>query len=374
MAGGFSLLTLPPPPPPGLYAWGYNYGSNLGLNDTVNRSSPTQVGVGTTWSLVSIGWYNTAATKTDGTLWTWGWNSLGQLGTNDHIYRSSPVQVGVGTTWSQVSTNYYATAAVKTDGTLWTWGWNSNGSLGNNDGTSAGARSSPTQVGSGTTWSQVSAGSYNAIATKTDGTLWAWGYNYYGELGLGDQGVNSVSSNRSSPTQVGALTNWSKVSTLVSVTVAIKTDGTLWAWGYNANGELGQNDTVYNKNSPVQVGTLTTWSQVSTAGHNTIATKTDGTLWIWGRNDYGELGQNDQISRSSPTQVGSGTTWNLVTINNYVTIATKTNGTLWTWGWNSRGQLGFNDLVNRSSPTQVGVATTWSRVSGGQYSTMAILN
>ena len=293
-------------------------------------------------------------------LWTWGRNDNGQLGLNDRVYRSSPTQVA-GTNWSRVRGDFTNTAATKTDGTLWLWGYNSYGQLGLNDRVN---RSSPTQVGVATTWSQVSVGSYSTMATKTDGTLWVWGFNPYGNLGINDR------LNRSSPTQIGVATNWSKVNNASYNPVAIKTDGTLWTWGQNQRGQLGQNNTVY-RSSPTQVGTNTNWSQVSDGEVNGLAIKTDGTLWAWGINDEGRLGLNDRVDRSSPTQVGTNTNWSLVSCGFYNNLAIKTDGTLWSWGSNVNGELGLGIANSRSSPVQVGVATNWSSVYAGVYTGIA---
>ena len=338
-----------------LYAWGDGDDGRLGLNDTINRSSPVQVG-GTTWALVSAGSYNNAATKTDGTLWTWGRGGVGQLGLNDTIYRSSPVQVGALTTWSQVSAGTDFAGAVKTDGTLWMWGRGNQGQLGHNNTIDV---SSPVQVGALTTWYEVSTGGQHTAAIKTDGTLWAWG-----EAGEGRLGNNST-VDKSSPIQVGALTNWAQVSASSgSHTAAIKTDGTLWTWGFNTSGQLGQNNTVVTS-SPVQVGALTTWAQVSARGNWTAAIKTDGTMWAWGDNGFGRLGTNtpETIDISSPTQIGALTTWAQVSAGGLDGLAIKTDGTLWAWGLNHNGQSGVNDTIARSSPIQVGSLTTWTQVS-----------
>ena len=127
------------------------------------------------------------ATKTDGTLWTWGYNAVGQLGINNAVQTSSPTQIP-GTNWKALTPGrqglmYVSGGALKTDGTLWTWGYNENGQLGLNDRTSY---SSPMQI-PGTTWEDVSSGSYAMSATKTDGTLWMWGDNSAGQLGLNNE-------------------------------------------------------------------------------------------------------------------------------------------------------------------------------------------
>ena len=208
MTGNLTAVHIPPPPPPIYYLWsfGRNYFGQLGLGNTTNVASPTQVGALTTWLNIAAG-YHSLSTKTDNTLWAWGRNGDGQLGLGNSgsgTNRSSPVQVGALTTWSSVYAGSYSSLAIKTNGTLWSWGQNSYGRLGLGNTTDY---SSPKQVGALTTWASISAGSgYWTAAIKTDGTLWSWGSNSYGRLGLGD------TNNRSSPVQVGSLTNWLTVA------------------------------------------------------------------------------------------------------------------------------------------------------------------
>jgi alpha-tubulin suppressor-like RCC1 family protein len=242
-----------------MWSWGENGQGNLGLGDTANRSSPVQIGALTTWYQVAAGSMSNhnVAIKTDGTMWSWGYNQAGRLGLNDYNNRSSPVQIGALTTWAQVAVGAASCAAVKTDGTLWTWGLGSLGRLGLGD---VASRSSPVQVGLLTTWAQVSVGNQHTAAVKTDGTLWMIGGNgYQGQLGIGTAVLIS------SPVQVGALTNWLKVSAGTNSCAAIKTDNTLWTWGTGVDGVTGQNDTVA-RSSPVQVGSLATW-QIVLAGN-----------------------------------------------------------------------------------------------------------
>jgi alpha-tubulin suppressor-like RCC1 family protein len=160
-------------------------------------------------------------------------------------------------------------------------------------------------VSGGTNWKQVACTIYNTAAIKTDGTLWTWGYNVYGILGTNDI------TTRSSPIQtVAGGTNWKQVACGVNHIGAIKTDGTLWMWGRNINGQLGTND-VTQRSSPIQtVSGGTNWKQVSCGAFHTRAIKTDGTLWMWGYNTNGELGTNDITDRSSPIQtVAGGANW-----------------------------------------------------------------
>jgi alpha-tubulin suppressor-like RCC1 family protein len=345
-----------------LWSWGYNYNGQLGDGTNSGVSVPIQIS-GTIWKQISRGYDGQAGIKTDGTLWTWGRGDLGSLGDNTLVDKSSPVQtVAGGTNWKQVSVGVQFSHAIKTDGTLWTWGRNDYGSLG--DGTET-RRSSPVQI-AGTTWKQVSNGRYITTAVKTDGTLWGWGYNYYGQVGDG------TTTYRSSPVQIaGGGTNWKLTSTCWYLSAAIKTDGTLWTWGDNYLGALGDG-TTENKYTPVQVaGTI--WKQVAVGGYYGTAIKTDGTLWAWGMNDTGQLGDGTSVSKSTPVQI-PGTTWKQVASGYFSSGAIKTDGTLWTWGANYYGgMLGDGTTTTRNSPVQTASGgTNWKQITAGQYGMAAI--
>jgi len=312
-----------PSAPIQLWSWGQNTNGQLGKDDTISRSSPAQVGALATWSQIAGGEAHSLARKTDGTLWSWGNNyNPGQLGLGDTIRRSSPVQVGTLATWTSVACGNTHTLAIKTDGTLWAWGENGNYQLGLG---SYADKSSPVQVGTLVTWSQVAGGNGHSLAVKTDSTLWSWGKNTTGQLGQANIAYRSV------PTQVGTLATWASVAGGAAHTLALKTDGTLWSWGNNYNpGQLGLGDTI-RRSSPVQVGTLATWSSVAGGGLHSLARKTDGTLWAWGSGNNGKLGLSDSGNepRSSPVQVGTLTTWSTVSAGQEGSYAIQTNGTLW---------------------------------------------
>jgi YD repeat-containing protein len=188
-------------------------------------------------------------------------------------------------------------------------------------------------------------------------------------------GENSETS-RSSPIQTIAFgTNWKNIACGAYYSIAIKEDGTLWTWGHNSFGQLGDNTTA-SKSSPVQtIAGGINWKIAANGGRHAAVIKTDGTLWTWGWNGYGQLGDNTRTGRSSPVQtITFGTNWKQVSNGYMHTSATKTDGTLWTWGRNNSGQLGDNTIINRSSPVQtVAGGTNWNQVSGGGgYTTAAI--
>ena len=360
-----------------LWTAGKNEYGSLGLNnpESTHVSSPTQIGTDANWSKIVAGGqgnYMGMALKDDGTLWGWGRNNEGQLGQNsigasgggpsNHGF-SSPVQIPG--TWSGGQfTGGTGIVMTKTDGTLWQWG---GGVSGSNNSTSY---SSPTQIGTDTDWGnsdgEVGGGNNTRLIIKTDGTLWTWGFNEYGELGLNQAGPSGPGGWKSSPTQIGTDATWATTAPSgMFSTAAIKTDGTLWTWGRNHQGQLGHsNQTQYS--SPRQVGTDTTWSRVVSASYNCMmAVKTDNTLWMWGLNSSGMLGQNNQTQYSSPKQIpGSWAAGNNKFDHAvYQTIAIKTDGTMWSWGSNPYGELGQNNRTNYSSPIQIGTGTNWNTVS-----------
>jgi alpha-tubulin suppressor-like RCC1 family protein len=348
---------------PGLFTWGLAGSGQLGHNDTGTAGFPQtkeanirKLGADE-WEdsqIALVGGY-AAAVKSNGTLWTWGNNTSGALGSGSFLTgrRSSPVQVGALTNWAKVGGQGRIRRAIKTNGQLWAWGLNDGGQLGLNDIVN---RNSPVQVGTDTDWADI----YPFHAIKTNGTMWAMGgAGFTASLGL--LGLNDVTA-RSSPVQVGALTNWSDMSS--EGQFAIKTDGTIWSWGYNNVGQAGHNDQGVYRSSPTQIGALTSWVAIAPAG----ALKNDGTLWLWGGSNHGALGNgivNAYNSRSSPIQLGSDTDWSWFERGGFSNMAIKTNGQLWSWGRNEYYQLGLGFSSGGASnqgvgtPTQVGTETTW---------------
>lgn len=356
-----------------LYAWATNTYGKLGLNNTIFQSSPVQVGADTDWLVVRGGQDTSVALKTNGTLWNWGRGYLGALGQNNTINQSSPVQVGALTTWYQVDTGDRNVGGLKTDGTLWMWGPNQYGQLGINTQTFGGV-SSPVQVGSDTDWAFFSMGRFWVGAIKTDGSLYTWGSNTGGMLGQG-RTTTGNGYRRSSPVQVGVLTNWATVvgAKTQSVCHATQTDGTLWGWGSNDTyGQVGDGTRI-NRSTPVQIGALTNWQKTAQdiGQRFSGAIKSAGSLWLWGNNTNGQLLQGDTTHRSSPVQVGSLTNWGTVSLGNFNVLALKTDGTLWVGGSGNYGQLAQGSFADLSSPVQLG-AETWVAIGSGRTHALAI--
>jgi len=345
------------------WMWSRNTWGNLGDNTTTSKSSPVSVVGGfTDWCQVSAGFTTSSGIRRNGTLWSWG---LGQrLGDNSVVDKSSPVSVVGGfTDWCQVSAGFTASLAVRQNGTAWAWGDNNLGQLGDNTVTN---RSSPVSVVGGfTDWCQVASSMANISGhgVRQNGTLWSWGYNATGKLG-----DNTITSRSSPVSVVGGFTDWCQVSSGY-FTAAVRQNGTLWAWGSNTCGRLGNNSTT-NRSSPVSVvGGFTDWCQISASTHG-LGLRTNGSAWAWGCNNDGQLGDNTTVAKSSPVSVVGGfTNWCQVSAGYRFGTAIRTNGTIWAWGYGSYGRLGNNSTTNRSSPVLVvGGFTDWYRIGYPQVS------
>ncbi len=354
-----------------LWSWGCNSPGVLGDNTTTDRSSPVSVVGGfTDWCQASAGGSFTVAVRTSGSAWAWGNNNSSALGDNTTIDKSSPVSVVGGfTDWCQTSAGSSHTVAVRTEGSAWSWGLNTSGQLGICTAGTPGRSSPVSVVGGFTDWCQSSAGGSHTVAVRTGGSAWAWGCNNLGHLG------DNSTTNRSSPVSVvGGFTDWCNVSAGSSHSVAVRTSGSAWSWGRNHYGQAGDNTTT-NRSSPVSVvGGFSDWCQASAGGSHTVAVRTGGSAWSWGFNGQGRLGDNGLTNRSSPVSVVGGfTNWCQVSAGGIHTVAVRTGGSAWSWGYNRYGRLGNNTTLSSRSPVSVvGGFTDWSQVCAGGAHTIAI--
>ncbi len=325
------------------------------------------------WLDVAVGDGHTCAIKADNGLWCWGDNGYGELGNGSLTSSTTPIAVGGASDWTQVRAGVSHTCGIRANGSLWCWGGNYTGQVG--DGTTT-ARSTPTQVGTSTAWTSLSAGSYHNCALRTDGSLWCWGSSGFGQIGDG-----SVFEDVLTPTQIGAGATWKSVDAGDRHTCAVRTNGTLWCWGTDRRGVLGIGNspgTGQTEALPVQVGTSTDWSTASAGGTHTCGLRTSGALWCWGEGLSGQIGDNATTARWSPVRVGTETSWQQVTTGDTHTCARKANTTLWCWGNNFAGSLGLgpSDTNNRDEPAQVGWATAWetgwTTVVAGGYTTCGL--
>jgi len=350
-----------------LWAWGWNRHGQLGLGDAAARGRPTRVGDDSDWAEVATGLLYTLALKRDGSLWVWGKNTGGQLGLGDTEDRDRPTRVGDASDWATVATGQRHacghTLALKRDGSLWAWGHNDEGQLGLGD---REHRDRPTRVGDDNDWAAVATGDEHTLALKSDGSLWAWGDNRHGELGLGDR----EDSDR--PTRVGDDSDWAAAVARSlfggANTLALKRDGSLWAWGH-LYGEFGLDDRE-DRDRPMRVGDDSDWAAAAAAGvyrkyqnhGHTLALKRDGSLWAWGDNGDGQLGLGDRANRDRPTRIGDDSDWAVVATGSTHTLALKRDGSLWAWGDDGDGQLGLGG-ADRYRPTRVAGERDWAAVA-----------
>lgn len=340
-----------------LLAWGLNRSGQLGDGSAIDKPSPTTIGSLKTWSVIAAGEFHTVALL--GTncavngcpLYAWGYNQNGQLGDGTTTDKNTPTKIGSVTTWIAVAAGRAHTLAVKKDGSLWAWGRNFDGQLGNGSLTQADSLV-PVAVGTAKTWKAVAAGESHSVGIQTDGSVWTWGTRNLGQTG---QGVGNpaipVTMMDSVPTVLavpGIAFNFTSMAAGGNHSLAIRTNGSLYAWGSNAYGQLG-NDTTNDAYTPIQIGTDVDWSVVAAGGSHSMGIKTDGTLWAWGSNSDGQLGDGSTTDAQRPMQIGIEKNWIWVSAGKFHTFAIKADGTLWGWGRNQEGQQG-NGSAGSAAP------------------------
>jgi alpha-tubulin suppressor-like RCC1 family protein len=310
---------------------------------------------------LKFGGAHTIGIKQDGTLWGWGFADFGQLSTAN-LTEPNPVQI---TTISNIQNFYLGiqnTFIIKNDGTLWGIGSNIYGSLGVN----SVAESVETfqQITTTNNWLKVSPSYLFTLALKTDGTIWAWGQD-----DINQTGNPPASESQTTPIQIGTANDWIDVATSTNSTAfALKADGTIWGWGFNIGSLLVSSSSVVGVNTPIQINGVNGFVKMSAGGSHILAQKADGTLWAWGTGPGRGVGDGSPTIGSVPLQISTDT-WSFFSGGTGTSFGIKTDGTLWTWGLNTNGQLGLGTETNHSVPVQIGTDTNWATVQARKYAT-----
>jgi alpha-tubulin suppressor-like RCC1 family protein len=351
-----------------LWAWGDNGYGQVGNATLVDQLSPLQVLAASARGMVAAGTWFSYVLRADGTLWGFGLNENYQIGSTSPFTVPAPVQMTGISNIRAVSAGHDFILALRADGTVWGWGNNGRTQLG--DGTSV-SRSTPTRVrdpedATGVkplgNVAAVSAGFSHSLALRSDGTVWAWGYNDHGQIGDG----STASVVRFVPVKVPNLTHVVAVAAGGNHSLALSSSGTVWAWGQNADGQLGIGSTA-SSSSPVQVPNLEGVVAVVPGAASSLALKADGTVWAWGNNQFGQLGNGQQpVGRSTPARVMGIDQVVALTFHNHTVLALRADGTLWGWGYNHSGQVGTGTpSYSAVSPVRSVVLDGLVSISGG---------
>lgn len=283
----------------------------------------------------------TMAIQKDGSLWAWGNNMYGQLGNG--TLENCEIPIKIIENISQVSLRSLHSVALQKDGSLWTWGNNQDGQLG--DGTEV-DKKTPIKIMSDVSQLDVSESAGVNMVIKKDGSLWAWGNNRFGQIGDGTK-INKIKP-------VKVMDDVAAMSSLPSSSMAIKRDGSLWAWGNNYQGQLGDG-TEKNKTIPIKIMDnvleIYTSADYGGMGASVMALKKDGSLWAWGSNNHGQLGDGTKVKKLEPVKVMMDVS--KVYISPIKSMAIKKDGSLWGWGNNDNGDLGDGTYKDKYSPVKI---------------------
>ncbi len=357
-AGGIHSMTLKEDG--AIWIWGDNFYGQLGIGESNYKKTPVKVESLTNVSAISAGFLHTLALKEDGTVWAWGQNctkfpdehgniielGAGRLGDGTKIDRMTPVQVSELDDAVDIDAGQFHSMALKSDGTVWTWGENYYGELG--IGSRYGEELTPVQVINISDIIKITAGANHCLALSSNGGVYAWGLNNSNQLG-----VRTSDWCKARPVHVNGLSNAIAITAGSEHSMALKEDGTVWAWGYGYNGQTGNSSYTYNE-VPTKITGLTNIIAIAAGDNHSMALRGDGTVWAWGYNLNGELGKGN-INEKNPSPIQVAGLENVVAIaagSNY-SMALKEDGTLWAWGKNNVGQLGDNTTTRRLRPVQV---------------------
>jgi alpha-tubulin suppressor-like RCC1 family protein len=346
-----------------LWTWGQNMNGQLGDGTTQDKLIPTKMGKDDNWKSVSLVGTLVYAIKNNGTLWAWGTNYFGLFGKkNKSIF---PVQIDKESNWKEIESGGEHILALKLDGSLWSWGDNRFGRLGLGN-LKTEYQVTPMRIGSDNDWIQISAGGGNSYAIKSNGSIWSWGDNRFWTNGRTMQNFNT-----NIPTKVENERNWKKVFANAQTIIGIKSDNSIWIWGTNDFGKLGIGKDPFKK-SPIKVMSDIGWKEVVNIGSRTYGIKRNGTLWAWGHVDIIEP-EIPTSTFSIPKQVGDENNWKSIEVSGFgAVLALKTNGTLWTWKYQDSTKFDINTSKYHFKINQIGKENDWEKVFGGEYNIYAI--
>lgn len=349
-----------------VWTWGSNSGGQIGDGTTTTRSVPTLVSTLSGVVAVAAGASHTLALRNDGAVYAWGNNSYGQLGDGTTTTRLTPVLAGVSGIVAIAAGDQHS-AALASDGRLWVWGRNTYGQIGK--GTTTSAESTPYVHTTLTSIAAIGAGASHTLAVTSDGAVWTFGLNANGQLGDGS------TTNRTTPVQMNSVTGAAAVAAGDRHSLVLHDDGTLHAVGYNGYGQLGDGTTT-QRTTPVAVTGLTGVTAIAAGQNFSVAVKSDATVAAWGQNSSGQLGDGTTTSRVTPTAIPGLSSIGGAAAGVSHAVAVSTTGVVWTWGANGNGQLGDGTTIARSMPAAISgaghdwtVATPVFSVNAGTYTT-----
>ena len=330
-----------------LACWGENRAAQLGLRDTLQHDSPTRVGDEASWLDVSAAEEHTCAILSPGQLWCWGQNASGQLGTGGTASRNTPQRIAGFDDFERVFVGGDSSCALRAGGALYCWGASGQLIGGTGDVLTPEIVDKPIEVLPGSRFKDVSLGAAHVCGIRVDGTLWCWGQNNEGQLGLG-----MTSEMARQPTQLPR-NNWQQVAAGQHHTCAVRGEGQLFCWGRGDTFELGLGTNMRRANSPQRVGEDSDWQAVAVGGAHTCALKRNRRLFCWGRNSEGQVGVTASEPIANPTQIDAASRYMKVSLGAQHSCALNTGQSLYCWGSNEEGQLGLGDRMSRYQPVLV---------------------
>jgi alpha-tubulin suppressor-like RCC1 family protein len=350
-----------------VFTWGYDDSGQLG-DGTYNQESTPILSNASGVTLIAVGDSFMTALRTDGSVLTWGDDSQGQLGVGTRIFSATPqVVIALGPA-TAIAAGGIHSVALTADGNVWAWGNNSEGQLGN---TAVSSSSTPVQVPGLSAITAIAAGYYHSLALASGGAVFAWGYNYTGELGT------ATTSTTSTVVQVSGLGTATAVAAGGGHSLALMSDGSVWAWGANDSGQLGTGAgtlTAQGTGNPTPAAAigLSNVIAIVAGDSHSVALKSDGTVWTWGNNYGGQLGNNSTTNSPIPVQVANLSNVIAIAAGSSHTVAVRSDGSVWAWGTNYDGRLGDGTTDDQLQPVPVSGLGGVARVAAGGSNTIAL--